>query len=392
MSGRNLPAALTGGAIALRRWIALPAPAEPEPQAPRKLAEGVQAGKGEPHDAGHHPAGTAVMITTAWASGGSSVRLTSMCAWVPGGRDRRQPGRGPAGERERGLAAGQVDDPDVAPEHALRESPCPAPSPEPPWRRSAARRNGRGSARRSDFSRSSGVNTRCRNRSPNRSSVRSMRRMSIRSLPRPMIICLQRTWHHRRPAAMPRSEAAASRDRAPAQIRARGTRRKAIASAMCGLRIGLAAIEVGDRAGYPQHAMVAARAEVELLRCAAQQRAARARRSVATLSSSAPSASLLVRRLRLAGGGEAVGLERRVPRPRGRRPRPCPRAAPAAPCRPRSGPARRHAGRCGRAAGRRCAPGSRHHSAVRAGRPAPASSRWPQRQGFMAATSWNRAG
>ena len=58
------------------------------------------------------------MITTACASGGSSVRLTSMCARVPGGVIAASRSGGAAGERQRRLAAGQVDDADVAPEHA----------------------------------------------------------------------------------------------------------------------------------------------------------------------------------------------------------------------------------------------------------------------------------
>ena len=52
----------------------------------------------------------------------------------------------------------------------------------------------------------------------------------------------------------------------------------------------------------------------------------------------------------------------------------------------------RRAGRCGRAAAPTPWPGNPPRIAARARRRAPASPRWPQRHGFIAAISWTRAG
>ena len=73
-----------------------------------------------PRFSGDQPisAGTAVMITTAWASGGSSVRVRSSRGRHPGGRDLVEAPQRAAGQPHRRPARGQVDDPEIAPEHA----------------------------------------------------------------------------------------------------------------------------------------------------------------------------------------------------------------------------------------------------------------------------------
>ena len=73
---------------------------------------------------------------------------------------------------------------------------------------------------------------------------------------------------------------------------------------------GLAAVEVGDGAGDPQHAVIAAGAEMAAAALARRSRAAAGSSQAATRSSSSPSASLLVRSAGTPGLGEALGLQR----------------------------------------------------------------------------------
>ncbi len=104
-----------------------------------------------------------------------------------GGEPR--PRRRPA-ERIVGWPPGRLTTPEIGHGTRRARSRCRAPWRTPPWRRSAWRRCRRGWCRCAGprSRRSVSVNTRIRNRSPNRSITRSMRRMSQMSEPRPRII------------------------------------------------------------------------------------------------------------------------------------------------------------------------------------------------------------
>ena len=128
----------------------------------------------------------------AWACGNSSVMVRSIWARHARRRDGREPLGGAAGQHQGRLARGQVDDAEVAPEHAARRSRCRAPSSRPPWRRSAWRSSRRGWRGGRTCVCSISVKTRSTKRSPKRSSVRSMRRMSMMSLPMPRIMRCRR--------------------------------------------------------------------------------------------------------------------------------------------------------------------------------------------------------
>ena len=130
-----------------------------------------------------------------------------------------------------------------------------------------------------------------------------------------------------------------------------------------------AAVEVGDRPRHPQDAVIAAGAELQLLRRPGAAGRAPARRRAATASSSSPSASALVRTRRRPRPRQPVALQLRARRP------PAPptsalpsRGAGSAISATLTAPAPRRAGRCGPAAARRCAPDSRRRSAAPARR------------------------
>ena len=67
-------------------------------------------------------AGTAVMITTAWAIGGSSVSVMSRRAVIPAGVISSSRRKRAAGQPHRRLPRRQIDHPQVAPEDAVAEA------------------------------------------------------------------------------------------------------------------------------------------------------------------------------------------------------------------------------------------------------------------------------
>ena len=181
------------------------------------------------------------MITIACASGGSSVRLTSMLRHHARRRDRGEARRGAAGQRQGRLAAGQVDDADVAPEHAAVEA--------------GAQRLGAGllggvAARVGFRAVAHGARSAARSIGGEHARDEALAEAVERALDAPDVdqVAAEADDHARAGTAgrgaQPSHVAVADvegpadrRDRQGRQLRAPATRRKATASAMCGFLI-----------------------------------------------------------------------------------------------------------------------------------------------------------